>query len=387
MAASGSWSRFWRAVRLALAELIDPSRVKEREARRAIRVKEREARRAIEQRARVAAHRRFHGLWSKVGLGAAYDKRLWVELQTELETLGVRATTVAEHPGLEETAHSGEDLGRSRVSVGEANEAHRADVPRTPLDPLTPEQACSPEGRHQVMAGQSPAASSLAAEAAFATLSQEWHDQLQRVDHDALLPTSMDDLALACLLLAVEFGSGFTASAWEGAEVNRDSAGDFSRMPWIDQLPWDLCLAATAHDPPDTGPVRSLVENLGHHNSSIRVWVMHVAWMARPWLTPERVAPVLLRNFADTLGGPFEAAALASSLAPDVEGFWDMAERFAPPAGFEEQYRWRLNRLREGGILQSQAPFLSREVRCRKLTGAALLRSFAPGFGTLPPAP
>ena len=67
--------RFWRAVRVALADLIDPMRGRKR--------------RAAEQQAREDAHDTFHALWSKVALGAPYEKRMWKDLNYQLDKLGV----------------------------------------------------------------------------------------------------------------------------------------------------------------------------------------------------------------------------------------------------------------------------------------------------------
>ena len=71
--AERNWRKFWLDVRVALADLIDPSGAAE------------------EQQARKDASLAFHTLWTKAAQGEPYEKPMWNDLDYQLTLLGVGA--------------------------------------------------------------------------------------------------------------------------------------------------------------------------------------------------------------------------------------------------------------------------------------------------------
>ncbi|MHB8066397.1 MAG: hypothetical protein ACYDIC_00705 [Desulfobaccales bacterium] len=216
------------------------------------------------------------------------------------------------------------------------------------------------------------------AEYAFLTLARRWYVD---VEENPYIFRSADILALSCLLLAVEWGSEFTDVAREQMETNRKAAAAHNDASWYEQLPWELCqVPFMMVSPPETVAVKKLTVNLDHHNSSIRYWMMEVGWIARPWLAPSDAIPLLLKNLADTLHGPFEAAGLAVALTGS-DKFWTLAHDFNPSdPRFAKQYADRLKIVKEEGFLLTEASFLDTEGYCRKLIGDVVL-----GLRLVPP--
>jgi len=101
--------------------------------------------------------------------------------------------------------------------------------------------------------------------------------------------------------------------------------------------------------------------------------MMEVGWIAQPLLQAEMSTPRLLKNVADTLGGAVLGAALAAKIAGSADESWAIAHDFVPPEGFEEQYRARLEYVDEHGILSIQAPFMNREIECRRIIEDSLI--------------
>jgi hypothetical protein len=211
-----------------------------------------------------------------------------------------------------------------------------------------------------------------AAEDAFVILARRWHKHVEAAGDDGPLPKEADTLALSCLRLAVERGNHFTEVAAQQCELNREAVKDRGPMAWIDQLPWDLCRASSLSAASESGCVELLVENLDHHNSSIRRWMMEIGWTAHLWLHAETAMTPLLTNIANTLGAPMMAAGLAAKVARGENEFWGEAERFVPPVGFEDQYQAQIDFVREHSILAMQAPFLDTEAECRKIIEDAI---------------
>lgn len=231
----------------------------------------------------------------------------------------------------------------------------------------------------------------IVAERAFLALARQWHVDVQAVAKNTRLPRAVDILALSCLLLAVEWGSEFTDVAWRQMEANWKAAAGHRDVSWHDELPWQLCEAPLMmkKPPSETLGVKKLIVNLDHHNSSIRCWMMEIGWIARSWLAAPEAMPLLLKNLADTLGGPFLAAGLAAALVSTVDEFWTLARDFKHnDDGFAKQYADRLKFVKDYGILEVQAPFWNLEARCRKVIADAVLglRLVPPGRQQGPPA-
>lgn len=171
------------------------------------------------------------------------------------------------------------------------------------------------------------------------------------------LPRRADELGLACLLLAVEWGSEFTNVAQQ-MESNRVQAAMRRDVSWMDELSWKLCQCAACEPPlSELDAVQELTANLDHHNSAIRCWMLELGWFTATWLNPVEASVRLLKNLADTLIGPLMAAGLAARLFKDTDSFMAFAHDFQPPATFEDQYADRLRIVEEQGIISCQAPF------------------------------
>jgi hypothetical protein len=266
------------------------------------------------------------------------------------------------------------------------------------------------------------------AEYAFLALARRWYAD---VEENTYIFRSADILALSCLLLSVEWGQKFTDVARERMETNRKAAeahgdavynldkalerndlatilkahGGFSSRAEIlknftaeerrklfefmrkgaqgpDALLWELCQVPFMRvSPPETVAVEKLTVNLDHHESSTRYWMMEIGWIARSWLAAPEAIPRLLKNLADTLHDPFEAAGLAASLASASDKFWTLASDFKPSDPlFVKQYADRLKIAKEEGFLMMQASFWELEEHCRKVIADAVL-----GLRLVPP--
>lgn len=224
-------------------------------------------------------------------------------------------------------------------------------------------------------------------ERVFLLLARQWHTDIQLTNRDSAPPRSLDLISLSCLLLAVEWGRDFTNVAFEQIHANMEASEDRGNWGWLDQIPWRLCQISQLKNPSKSNEVNNLVEKLTHHNSSIRVWMLEIGWMIRSWLDASKAIPLLLKNLADTLAGPFMSAALAAAIVAgeDIEGdgqdkFYKIAEDF-DFLDFQEQYLDRLNYIKEHGIIEMQSPFWMLETQCRRIISGA---AFGQRVGVLP---
>lgn len=219
------------------------------------------------------------------------------------------------------------------------------------------------------------------AEHAFLVVARKWNVDVQAADKNISLPRAVDILALSCLLLAVEWGDKFTDVARQQMESNRGAAAARGYQSWYDRLPWELCQASMMVTPSESVAVKKLTVNLDNHSGSIRCWMMEIGWMARSWLAAPEAIPLLLKNLADTLGGPFKAAGLAAALVSTPDEFWTLARDFKHHDDrFAEQYAHRLKLLEVHGIFDIQASFWKLEAQCRKEIAAGVL-----GLQLVPP--
>lgn len=192
----------------------------------------------------------------------------------------------------------------------------------------------------------------LIAERAFLALGREWANQARNTQEGYPLPRRADELALACLLLTVEWGAESTNVARQQMELVRELAATRRDVSWMDALSWRLCECANCEPPLcDLEAVLELTANLDHHNSSIRQWMMELGWFVADWLNPVEASARLLKNVADTLMGPLMAAGLASRLFEDADSFMAYARDFKPPETFAEQYGDRRRIVEQQGIL------------------------------------
>jgi len=229
------------------------------------------------------------------------------------------------------------------------------------------------------------------AERAVIHLAREWRESVvTNKPHNKQQGAREETIILACLLLSVRWGSAFTTLPLR--EVDRNShlnRGDYG-FAWMDSLGWDLCRYALS-DPLDrrhlNRTIEILVANLAHGSSSVRLWVMDLGWLVKP-LVPvlfiEATVNALLKNLADTLVGPMQAAALAARFFLVPEDFISFASRFRPPATFNNQYAARLADLKST-LHSASAPFVETENQCWQIiTDAILGKLFVPL--KLPPA-
>lgn len=221
------------------------------------------------------------------------------------------------------------------------------------------------------------------AEWAFIALADRWRNDIAATPANHCPPRAADERALACLLLAVEWGASFTAMARERMERNKRAALSRHTIAWLDTLPWRLCAVAhadAAKAAPETG---FLVANLTHGQSSIRMWMMELAWCAFPLLRREDVVPALFKNVADTLAGVTMAAGLATRFYDQADAFFAAARAFVP-LDFEEQYRNRIGQIEKLGVDNIQASFWRLECHCRKLIEGAAFAPVSPANPAVP---
>lgn len=205
------------------------------------------------------------------------------------------------------------------------------------------------------------------AERAFLTLSREWLEAVESTPPNCPPPRTSDLQALACLLLAVEWGHKFTNVGTRQMEINQKTAAIRRDLPWMDELIWRLCRSNdNLASPQERDSVQVLTANLDHHNSGVRIWMMEIAWFAVPWMNPVEASVRLLKNLADTLRGVNMAAGLASRFFQQGAAFFEFARNFSPPALFADQYRGRLKEVEQRGIREMQASFWKTEAECRK---------------------
>ena len=178
------------------------------------------------------------------------------------------------------------------------------------------------------------------------------------------LPSQLDDLCLACLLLAAEWGGHAPATTTEELTACGEKvSGRF----WGDLLPWQLALALCHRDENTvTSRLEELTANLDHHNSSIRLWMHDVAWCVRDRLNPVEAHLRLLTNVADKLAGWDSSLGLCRALFPTDEAFWQIADTFEPP-DFQEQYQTRLTLAHKDGLARFLTRFEKKELRLRRL--------------------
>jgi len=197
-------------------------------------------------------------------------------------------------------------------------------------------------------------------ERTFVALARRWQDELEQEGEPFGGSLSTYELELSCLVLAVDGGREFTAVAENQILSNEQIAS--ANPP--ERLLWRLCRSLV--NPEVSHPLDTLIGWLGHPSSSIRNYMVGIGWIMRTSLDASRAVPVLLKNLADTLGGPFESAGLAAALIRDEDEFWTVAQTFRPPQGFEEQYKDRLQLMRQEGVLSCQAPLWALEAESRR---------------------
>ena len=170
---------------------------------------------------------------------------------------------------------------------------------------------------------------------------------------------SLDVCALSCLLTTSEWGPTFSRSAQEPIELNCALVDSCRGGSWIDRISWELCGELLPSWDFFPHAFERLAANLDHPNSSVRIWMMEIAWMVQPKLYREEVMSHLLGNLAEILFGPFMAAGLGARFFPDFDQFIAQARSFQPRAPYEEQYRARLDDCAKEGAANSPVTILA----------------------------
>ena len=210
------------------------------------------------------------------------------------------------------------------------------------------------------------------AERAFLVLSRDWLATAKVTPNDRPMPRDADLKTLACVLLSVEWGKSFTEVAWSQIDVNRATAANRRQPSWADELPWRICCDAGHTYAGFTAPVDVLTLNLDHHNSSIRCWMLEIAWVAFPLLNSKTALEKLYKNIADTLGGVDLAMGLAARFFGNKNDFLADAKAYQPN-DYKDQYQDRINLIEENGFRIFQASMWKTEAFCRKKIEEAAL--------------
>lgn len=212
------------------------------------------------------------------------------------------------------------------------------------------------------------------AERAFLALAREWRTLVVNALVGPPPPRRSEELALASLLLSVEWAAQFSPLVVRECEENAKVAASLASRGWYNRLPWRLCGELVTGGPDLAGALslNELTVNLNHQDSAIREWMLEIAWIVRDHLPVERATHLLLTNVADKLAGVNMSAGLALALYPSVESFEAVAQAFTLE-DFAEQYRHRLDAYREVGWKATQRYLWELESSCRKIAGSAVL--------------
>lgn len=202
------------------------------------------------------------------------------------------------------------------------------------------------------------------AEVVFTRLAGSWRKQCADVQRDLPLSRSLDEIALAALLLAVEHGDSFSRAARAEAELAM-AACEKRLAPWLDRLPWHLS-ACFSDGRIDRVPLERLITNLSHPKSDVRIWILELAWIVRGELELSEVLAPLLENVASTLIGVEMSWGLAGEFFWQVENFVREAEEYEPQ-DFSGQYADRVAGLKRQSLMQTQSRFWWAESCCRRV--------------------
>ena len=199
----------------------------------------------------------------------------------------------------------------------------------------------TPAGIHGTLPGLSPSLASVA----LGRLMTQWLELMKAVPEGQTSTQETDRLVLAAVLLAHENASLVRGTCWaelsECLELAR--SGSWAHL---DEICWLLVKGFVTTGVADARATRRLEQMLNHHDSSVRTWFHYVAWMIHGDLDVETVRPILLQNLADKLGAVKLSAGLLAVLHPDKSLLDKEADAFEP-AEFEDQYRTRLQQIRE----------------------------------------
>lgn len=177
-------------------------------------------------------------------------------------------------------------------------------------------------------------------------------DAIEDYPRDRALPREMDELSFASLLICAEHGAKLSRNPSALLTKCRDAACDRGFTGTYDLYPWALAIEAVSGKiNRESIMIGRLVRNMAHGDSGVRGFMFELGWFVRKWLPRDQVAPLLLTNVADTLGGWWLSLGLCSVLFETRDEFWAYADALVlEDDRFESQYRDRLQQVRESGL-------------------------------------
>jgi hypothetical protein len=216
------------------------------------------------------------------------------------------------------------------------------------------------------------------AERAFLMLAREWRaSKLSSQERTKAQGAREENTVLSCLLLASRWGSTFTPLPMAEVQTNRYKLGTSTAYQWLDDLAWDLCAYSLSDETERQSlTIESLIANLSHDSSSIRGWILDIAWLSRielPALYARQAVNELLKNVAVCCCDC--SAALAARFFLKSDDFFEYASQYRPPASYETQYKNNLNRLKVDLQLSRQS-FMHTESECWTIISEKLFSSF-----------
>ena len=200
------------------------------------------------------------------------------------------------------------------------------------------------------------------AEAALLHFTAEYRLGLRESNPEKPLPRWMDEHSYACILLCEEHGEALTEASVTALQKCQD---DVAARPMLyDMQPWNVALHALGKAP---YALDGVVGSFTNGGSGIRAFMFEIGWFVRRRLPVEETTERLLQNVADTLGHWGESLGLCSYLFETEEQFWAFAHAYQPDPRFEEQYRDRLQTVRDAGLGLCRYHFALLEANIRRL--------------------
>lgn len=200
------------------------------------------------------------------------------------------------------------------------------------------------------------------AEKAFIHLSQCWLDacsDLSSFEPWIIKSEYMRNLSAGALILARDYGKDFSSEAAIEARKCIEKADSLGQWGLLPALPWLISADFIHQDEYSEDHLREWIfENIDHHNSMYRGWVLFIAWLLSGYIREEDVIESLLDNVANTLAWVNESWALGKKLYKhDDEGLLKIIESWSPetlseringtPSPFREQYQSRIKTLQQ----------------------------------------
>ena len=204
------------------------------------------------------------------------------------------------------------------------------------------------------------------ADAVLSRLCVKWHELYSANKDTSSASRDADEIALTCVLFASE-NIKYLSKISEFIILRNIELCKKSMIPWAEVVAWRLVLDRTNPDIEDTQGYETLVNELNHHKSDVRIWFMELVWMSKSRLSEENLTQPLLDNISGTLAGVSQAYGLLGEILSSEEVFEEVLNRYVPVDSFGEQYYERIEYFNEVGLLCCQSVYWSTESRCRRI--------------------